>query len=298
MRRPLASGCSHHAVVPGSTGSAACCGPRIVKPTPSSTSTASTSSFTAVSGSHIPSARRPKRCSKSASPQRISVRMSRARGEREDRVVVGLRDRGAGVAVRGDHPVVGRRCVPRQPRRQRRADVEAEQAVVVHDRHDHAVVVDDPGEGVGPVALGLDALVPVVERRGRRLDRHLLGPGVLAGRLVEVPVDREVELAPLAHWCAIQLGKRVRGVDRRGAPVSRSPLRGEQRTVTWSSLRSLIGRRLRGEPAVDGRRRGDARPLLGRVRVLGRDLPDQRTARGREAGATPVGRGLAAFDLR
>ncbi len=48
----------------------ACLGARTVNFTPSSAITASVSRSTAVSGSHIPSASRPKRCLKSSRPQR------------------------------------------------------------------------------------------------------------------------------------------------------------------------------------------------------------------------------------
>ena len=40
-----------------------------------------------------------------------------------------------------------------------------------------------------PIALPLDPLVPVMKRRGRQLDFHLLEPGILPRRLVVVPVD-------------------------------------------------------------------------------------------------------------
>jgi hypothetical protein len=78
-----------------------------------------------------------------------------------------------------------------EPGRQRRPDVERQVLVVVDDRHDAAVLVDDAGERVGAVRLERDLLVPVVERRGAGLARHLLRPRVLPGRLVEVPVERE-----------------------------------------------------------------------------------------------------------
>ena len=55
--------------------------------------------LTAVSASHMPSGLRPKRCSKSAMPQRIWVRASRSAGERHDDVVVDLGDGGAVAAV-------------------------------------------------------------------------------------------------------------------------------------------------------------------------------------------------------
>jgi hypothetical protein len=53
-------------------------GARIVNRMPSSARTDSTNWFTAVSGSHMPGASRPKRWRKSARPHRICVRTSRS----------------------------------------------------------------------------------------------------------------------------------------------------------------------------------------------------------------------------
>ena len=92
-----------------------------------------------------------------------------------------------------DDPAEHVGVVPLEPRQQRRPDVEAQVLVVVDDGSDTAVLVDDTRPPVGAVALGGDALVPVVERRGRRLDRHLLRPRVLPRRLVEVPVDHQAD---------------------------------------------------------------------------------------------------------
>ena len=60
-------------------------GARMVKRTPASASTSSVSSSAAVSGSHIPSASRPKRWRKSSRPQRtwviLSARLARTLAE-------------------------------------------------------------------------------------------------------------------------------------------------------------------------------------------------------------------------
>jgi len=53
------------------------------------------------------------------------------------------------------------------------------------------IPIDDSRVRIGPVALGGDAFVPIVERFRARFARHLLRPRALARRLVEVPVDDE-----------------------------------------------------------------------------------------------------------
>src|ERR1044072_1740257 len=84
---------------------------------------------------------------------------------------------------------VGLGLVALDPVEERGAEVEAEARVVVDDALDAAVRVADAGEGVGAVALGVDALAPVVEGRGTHLALDQLRPGVLARRLVEVAVN-------------------------------------------------------------------------------------------------------------
>ena len=88
----------------------------------------------------------------------------RGRGERQDRVVEGLGDRVAAARGRGE-PRERRRILGREPRRERRPEVPR-----------------DPGEvragRVGPVALRVDAGIPVVERRRGRLLRDPAGPRV------------------------------------------------------------------------------------------------------------------------
>ena len=155
--------------------------------------------LTAVSASHMPSGLRPKRGSKSAMPQRIWVRASRAAGERHDDVVVDLRDGGAVAAVAlgaGDVGVedaaIGAGSFVGEPVEQGGAEVEAHARVVVDDADDLVLAIDDARGAVGGVALGGDALVPVVVGRGGVLDLDGLEPGILARRLVEVAVHADV----------------------------------------------------------------------------------------------------------
>ena len=122
-------------------------------------------------------------------------------GERHDDVVVDLGEGGAVVGVeRGaglvgvlDH-AVGAGSEVFEPAEERGAEVEAHAGVVVDDADDLALLVDDAGGAVGGVALGGDALVPVVVGSGGVLELDGFKPGVLARRLVEVAVDAEVTL--------------------------------------------------------------------------------------------------------
>ena len=129
-------------------------------------------------------------------PDELGAPVARRR-ERHDRVRVRLRDRAALPqppplsGVRLAQARLQRRVVAPQPARQRGPEVEREALVVVDDGLDAPRRAVDAREGVRPIALGVDARVPVVGRRRRRLARHLIGPRVLARRLVEVAVEAE-----------------------------------------------------------------------------------------------------------
>src|SRR5688572_7415840 len=75
-----------------------------------------------------------------------------------------------------------------EPARQSGTEVGAQEAIVV-DQLQHAIAFVDAREGVGAIALGVDALVPIVKRRRRRLLVDLAGPRILPRRLVEVTVN-------------------------------------------------------------------------------------------------------------
>ena len=121
-----------------------------------------------------------------------------AAGERHDDVVVDLGEGGAvaAVALRAglvgveDH-LVGAGSLVGEPAEQGGAEVEAHARIVVDDAHDLVLAVGDARGAVGGVALGGDAVVPVVVGRGGVLHLDGLEPGVLARRLVEVAVDAD-----------------------------------------------------------------------------------------------------------
>src|SRR5262249_7007701 len=78
-----------------------------------------------------------------------------------------------------------------EPRQKRRPEIEAHRGVVVDDRDDPVLGVENAGVGVGRVALRRDALVPVVVRVRGGLAFDRLEPRILAWRLVEVPVNAD-----------------------------------------------------------------------------------------------------------
>jgi len=119
------------------------------------------------------------------------LRHGPARGEASSLLAVALAHAAHDLAI-----------VALQPARQGRADVEGQAGVVVDDGGDVVLGPVDARVGVSPVALGVDARVPVGEGRGRGFARHLVGPRVLARRLVKMPVHDQGKGGTLFHWQA------------------------------------------------------------------------------------------------
>jgi hypothetical protein len=94
-------------------------------------------------------------------------------------------------AICGHDASQGARIVFRQPLEQCGTHIEADQSEVVDDSLDAIVVVDQPTERVGAVALVVDAFVPVHKRQRARLVSDDARPRVLAWRLVEVTVQNQ-----------------------------------------------------------------------------------------------------------
>ena len=89
-----------------------------------------------------------------------------------------------------DH-AVGAGRVFAEPTEEGRPEVEAHAGVVVDDAGDLVFDVDDAGGTVGGVALGADALVPVVVGSGRVLGFDGFQPGIFARGLVEVAMNAD-----------------------------------------------------------------------------------------------------------
>src|SRR5262249_35702977 len=107
------------------------------------------------------------------------------RGERQDGVVVGLRERGADAIAFAMTPVgvhdalvyVG--MMRLEPSGERGAEIEAD-------------ALEDARRRVGAVALGGDLLVEVLVVACARLMGHLSSKGIFARRLVEVSIDTQI----------------------------------------------------------------------------------------------------------
>ena len=117
-------------------------------------------------------------------------------GQRQNHVVVALRHGRAVAAVTlaaaalavQNHAERPRRILL-EPTQQRGAKVEAHARVVVHDARDLVLGIDHACGAVRRIALGADALIPVVVGSSRVLSLDRLQPGILAWRLVKVAVN-------------------------------------------------------------------------------------------------------------
>src|SRR5581483_7592462 len=80
---------------------------------------------------------------------------------------------------------------PLDPRKQGRAEIEADKIVIVDELRGGAARLVDRTLEIGAVTFAEYPLIPIVIRGRARLGFDLLGPGVLAGRLVEMAVDAD-----------------------------------------------------------------------------------------------------------
>src|SRR5215471_1240196 len=77
------------------------------------------------------------------------------------------------------------------PGEQRRSEIETGFRIVVDDLRDPIFFVENPRGTVWSVALGCDALIPVVVGPGGVLALHSFQPRILARRLIAVRVDAD-----------------------------------------------------------------------------------------------------------
>src|SRR6059058_2969146 len=71
------------------------------------------------------------------------------------------------------------------------AKIKADFGIVARDALDATVAIQNPGSGVGSVALESDAFIPIMVRGGRILKFHAFEPGIFSGGLIKVPVNAD-----------------------------------------------------------------------------------------------------------
>ncbi|CAB5066685.1 unannotated protein [freshwater metagenome] len=113
--------------------------------------------------------------------------------EREDDVVIRVRNGGPADAVPRHDPIMDDRRVLLEPAGQCRPEVEAHALEQVDDCGDAPLVVVQTRGGARRVALGSDALVPVAERRRTGFHGHHTRAGVPPRWLIGVAVQCETE---------------------------------------------------------------------------------------------------------
>ena len=171
-----------------------------------------------------------------------------------------------------------------EPRQERGADVERDRGEVVRDVQDTVLRVDPAGGRVGRVALGGDARVPVVIGRGGVLRLDALEPGVLAGRLIEVAVNRDESGVVHERGGPGESAKARRAGRRSDRWLARGLAEGETRAaghIRWGKMSKGLYGRL-GE--FTARYTGPHRPRGHRIiveRAAGIPASAYRTASGR-----------------
>src|SRR6266550_1371785 len=76
-----------------------------------------------------------------------------------------------------------------EPGKQSWTKIEANVRVIINCSLDYTFAVDDVCKCVWTIAFVMNAFVPIMIRRGAVLPFDLTGPGILAWRLIEVPVN-------------------------------------------------------------------------------------------------------------
>src|SRR5579875_560504 len=122
--------------------------------------------------------------------------------ERQDRMIVRLSDRVAVAMARVEAHAVGGADArpgpgmrPLKPAHQRWPEVEAYRPIVVDDAVNRAPVVEDPREGVGSIAFGINAFIPVMKGAGAILGIERSSPRILARRLIKMTMNDD-----RIHW--------------------------------------------------------------------------------------------------
>jgi hypothetical protein len=91
--------------------------------------------------------------------------------------------------VRFKNLLINERPLPLYPGKERGAEIETEERVVVEDIEDLSLSIDDPRIGIGPITFEGDPFIPVMKRLSARLTFNGLQPGIFSGGLIEMTVN-------------------------------------------------------------------------------------------------------------
>ena len=92
-------------------------------------------------------------------------------------------------AIRLNDARVCVRVITFKPTQKRRSEIETEVRVIIDDSLFNGRRTHDAHESVWPVALRMNPLIPIMERRGTGFSINNPGPGILARWLIEMTVD-------------------------------------------------------------------------------------------------------------
>jgi len=93
--------------------------------------------------------------------------------------------------IRMKNALVGIRVFCLKPGKKRGAEIETGSFEIINDLDDPALGVQGTGAGIRMIALVMNAFIPVVKGSGTILLFDLFDPGILAGRLIKMPVKTD-----------------------------------------------------------------------------------------------------------
>ena len=122
------------------------------------------------------------------------------------------------LAIGSENSRVSVRVICFEPTQQRGTKVETKVRVVVDGALFAVRRINYTSEGVGPIALGMNPLVPIMERGGARVGFDNSGPRIFTWRLIEVAVNYEKGHRGQGVGYSVDLSFRIRLVNIR--PIS------------------------------------------------------------------------------
>ena len=80
-----------------------------------------------------------------------------------------------------------------KPRHQRRPNIKTHAFKIIYNVSNLSAVIKNPGAGIGPVALVINAFIPIVKRVGAFLLFNIVNPGIFPRGLIEMAVNADTD---------------------------------------------------------------------------------------------------------